>query len=709
MAGRDLSAELFGEQKPTGGRDLSAELFGAATSPSPSSAKPKNTGDLLSSSIIRGVAGLAGLPGDAIRLLESGITSVGDVFGLVPKRSFKGVTVGKDDIIKVVEKVTGTPLYKPESTPERYAGKAIEGAVSLPGKATQMGIGAASGLLGEVGYDVGGVPGAIVGSLIPFVAPSIAAKSIGYVIDLAKGRVTDIRTGKMLRDVAGPKLAGINRATAANPELTAARAAAGEKSDTWSALGTLAQRKRSQNFPDILDEAAAQRRLIENAAGAPNQEMAILAQGGTKGTLSTNVGPKLEQELAAANLAGKTLPRLQGQADRFAGAATDKVQDVRRFTAAGKRADDLAQNFFSAPGQPRIAGKYSYADELSKRAEQVATKSADGSLIFGEQARHSQMMADSLAKHGFKPVSGDRILSKINSEIMTPGNGDILLNEEVLRGLANRVEELTEKYGGQLDAKSLQAMRETDIDFVVQKALSGTPGIPKERMAKTVNSLKSYLDDAIESAGGNGWKPAMKEWSAGMQDINRQKMNAVALDLFDKDKAKLMSLAAGNEPDLVKQIFPVGAPVLGFQMGGKDAAIKKVAEELRRDADLATRATRGEGNLSDILSKDSINFRLPALINHWFAFGNKALDVTEGMLNRKTMEKVYKAMESGKSANAALNTLPTSQQNKVMKAMIEAKFPKTVRLTQEASQRNNDGLLSEPDRTRRPPASGLLN
>ena len=40
MAGRDLSAELFGEQKPTGGRDLSAELFGAATSPAPSSAKP---------------------------------------------------------------------------------------------------------------------------------------------------------------------------------------------------------------------------------------------------------------------------------------------------------------------------------------------------------------------------------------------------------------------------------------------------------------------------------------------------------------------------------------------------------------------------------------------------------------------------------------------------------------------------------------------
>jgi len=224
--------------------------------------KREQQADRYSSAILKGVAGLGGLPGDALRLLEAGITTSGDYLGLTPKRSFKGVTAGKEDIIKAIEKATGTPLYKPETTGQRYFEKAVEGAVSMPSRAGTAVMGAASGLLGEAGGDIAGTTGAVVGALTPFVVPWAAGKTIGLGTDFAKGRIADVRAAKVLRDAAGAKRAAIEAEMLGKAnDLTAAQAAVGAGSTRWSALGDRAAKNMSEYFNDLANRQAADRGL----------------------------------------------------------------------------------------------------------------------------------------------------------------------------------------------------------------------------------------------------------------------------------------------------------------------------------------------------------------------------------------------------------------------------------------------------------------
>lgn len=208
-----------------------------------------NTGDIISSSIIKGAAGLAGLPADLL-------TMAGSALGVKPEFA---QYLGKDAIIKGIEKLTGTPLYRPEGDVERYAGKAIEGAISTPGRLPIMAMGAASGVGGEFGNEMAGTPGAIAGSIAPYVIPAVAVKAIGGLSDLVRGRTTDIRAGGVLRDVSAGNPA-IEASMVGKPDtLTAAQAAAAADDPLWSALGVRAEANRARPFTTKENMAVANR------------------------------------------------------------------------------------------------------------------------------------------------------------------------------------------------------------------------------------------------------------------------------------------------------------------------------------------------------------------------------------------------------------------------------------------------------------------
>lgn len=107
---------------------------------------PKKTGDIVSSSIIRGASGLAGLPVDALNLLRTARNKAQGT-------NYPGFPGGSQDIIKGVEKVTGMPLYQPESGAGSVLGGAIEGATA----------GAPFGPLGMISGGVGGATAELAG------------------------------------------------------------------------------------------------------------------------------------------------------------------------------------------------------------------------------------------------------------------------------------------------------------------------------------------------------------------------------------------------------------------------------------------------------------------------------------------------------------------------------------------------------------------
>lgn len=543
----------------------------AAASPSPTSEKKLQTGDLVSSSIIGGVAGLAGLPGDALRLLESGITSVGDVFGLKPKRSLKGVTAGKEDIIKAVEKATGTPLYKPESDAGRYVGKAIEGAVSMPGRAGTMLMGAASGAGGEIGGDVGGTGGAVAGALLPFVAPAAAAKTIGFANDALRSKLTDIRAGKVLRDVAGDKREQILAAMAGKgDDLTAAQAASDASSTRWSALGDRAAKQKSEYFKGVEDSQAASR------------------MSGLE-----NVKPNLaEVEAARTEVTRPLYSAVRGQPGRID--TSSVVSNIDDILTKNPGNDELVSALSSIK-----KGLFDQEGNLRTNAEQVM------SVIDGVKAK--------LANRDNKFIVEQLVGVKEGLKGSIPG--------------ATKADEVFREMSGPVN------------------------------QSKVITALQDVLTNY---KGGERVQPYLNVLGRGEKALLKTRTGAPRYEAGDIDKL-----------------------LTATQRAAKD----KVAEELIRDARLAELSSAGSTDVAGVLSRDASKLRLPMWLNRYVTAANKGLDIAEDALNAKTMEKVYEAMKTGKSATEAMNQLPTSERNKVLKAMIELKsMPKSVRVGQEITQ-----------------------
>lgn len=639
----------------------------------------KQTGDLISSSAIKGAAGLAGLPADVL-------TTLGSFFGDLGKPEIAHL-LGKEAIVKGVEKATGTPLYKPESTAERYAGKAIEGAISMPGKLPMMAMGAASGLGGEVGQDVGGTVGSVAGSLLPFLAPAAVGKTAGFLTDLAKGRTTDIRAGKVLNDVADTKRDAIIKVmTDKADDITAAQAAVDAGSTRWSALGERAEKQLSETFKPKTDSQVTERlEKVRGIAGGNTMTEVQQAQDTFKKSINALRGPEREIALENANLAGRHLPRLQGESDRLATAAGNKVEDVRRMIKAGEIADAAAQRWYPVSGMPRTPGRYSYADELAKRAERVAQKSADDSLILGEGARFAKSQADSLAAHGLKPLKSESVVSKIDDLLKDPRIGPDDVASNALKKVRDKFAAWTNA-DGVIDAKAVETIRKRSVNDAIETFMgSADPKAKAKRAAEVMSSIKPSIDDAIVNAGGTGWKDYLKNYSDDMTRLNRQKLAAELLERADRPKA-FVKLAKGNKPEVVQDIMGTEYDV-AKALAGRNKVAQEVASEFERDLRLTDLAKSGKEDLSNVLMQDASKWRLPMWLNRYVTAANKGLDIAEASLNEKTMKKVYEAMENPQKALKAMNELPTSERNKVIRAMVEMKnMPKSVRVGQEMTQ-----------------------
>ena len=167
------------------------------------------------------------------------------------------------------------------------------------------------------------------------------AKAAGWMWDGVTGRLAQIKGGKIVQELAGPQLEALKAASAANPKAPAGQAAAGLYVPPVQTLAKRAAEKAPYTHGPIAanEEAAAQAQL-EGLAGGTSQTEAKVAQNDARLGLNNQLIPVLENKLNTANIAGRELPRLQGEADRFNAAAANKVEDVRRFTAAGERAGE---------------------------------------------------------------------------------------------------------------------------------------------------------------------------------------------------------------------------------------------------------------------------------------------------------------------------------------------------------------------------------
>jgi len=100
-------------------------------------------------------------------------------------------------------------------------------------------------------------------------------------------------------------------------------------------------------------------------------------------------------------------------------------------------------------------------------------------------------------------------------------------------------------------------------------------------------------------------------------------------------------------------------------------AVNKVSSELTRDLSISKGAARGGEALRGIIERNSPNLRLINLLDARVALINRALGESEIKITEEMKKALIEGAKTGKSALELVNTLPTSERSKVIKAIID--------------------------------------
>jgi hypothetical protein len=355
------------------------------------------------------------------------------------------------------------------------------------------------------------------------------------------------------------EVAAARQALQAQPDLLPgqALAAAGQVRPTAQALLQRTSAQAPERTMNMLNAQDAERlNQLAVLAGGTDQTAARAAREEARGILNKLMIPQLEIELGAANIAGQQLPRLQGQATQFGDVAGQKVEDVRRFTAAGERA--RGAQVTPVPGMPRVSSQITYFDDLAQAADEVADQAARGSIVFGDASRFAQAAANSLEAHGLKPLQAQQVISKIDDRLRdvttAPGN-------KPLRDIMNQVKQDILQWtdnNGVIDAWALENIRKNALSSYIITVPAGAEAA--EKVAKqAAGRVKDIVADAIQDAGGTGYRAYLDAYSKGAQRISQTELGAQALRLYESAPRTFIKVIEGNDPKLIERIFGPGS------------------------------------------------------------------------------------------------------------------------------------------------------
>jgi hypothetical protein len=505
------------------------------------------------------------------------------------------------------------------------------------------------------------------------VAPLIG-KAIGAVADLRQ--IPAQKAAKIARNALGDDLPQVlNALRTAPPNLSAAQATANITNPTWQAL---IERRLASDPKFVLNlknmnEAEGVNALAKLAGGATASEVRATSDV-AKSNLNALTGPTRESALARANL-GQATQQYASEAERLAAEAAGKVQDVRRFTAAGPRAEALARTQLIEKGQPVGAAKYTYVGgDLPAMAEQAAADAAAGSLKLGEASRFSQAASDALKNAGIKPLETAPIVDSITQMANKPefaGNRDVAT---ALKRVAQDVSEWTNS-GGVIDAWALDAIRKNSVNAAIRDLYPAADiKVQKELAASVLSKVKPVIVDAIESAGGTGYRQYLADYTKGMQQIAEKKLSGEALNLYKTNKDAFVRLVQGESPEAVEKILGPGSYDIAKEVSENTLSVlRDQAAKTIRDANIKTQVAGGQEALKELMLQNLSKFRLPSYITAVAATTNKALQILENKIGAKTMSALTEAFKTPGATADLLETLSGAERNRVAKLLSDPK------------------------------------
>ena len=435
-----------------------------------------------------------------------------------------------------------------------------------------------------------------IGAALPFIG-TMARQGAGYTYDLLRRRLGEVRAGEIMRNLIANNSEAIINALRSAPD---------------DARTNTAEFLASQGL--LTPELAAATRIVgatpENAplleraqARAAGQgEMRAALRGGATGTeamqnigamrrdVQTSTDPLREEALRRADV-GRTqiLPLEQAaQIDDDIAAEINRSGIVPRMRGLETRSREQLDTMFQSPFFT-LGGPAARTGEIADQAGRRADEAIEAQLALRGSAEASRAAAENLRAQGLQPLNianvvGDLRRKAAEAQFVNPARYNLLTS------FADNLQNRAQMMGGVIDATGLYELRKSMADTVSQLLGPMDPAALQRRTAELVGEVRPLIDDAIETAGGTGWRDYLNRFTAGMQNVERQEFGRRLADL---PEARLERVMAGNDEKFVSDFFGPGRYDINVELFGSQLpTAHRLAGEVAATRDVASGGLR---------------------------------------------------------------------------------------------------------------------
>lgn len=375
---------------------------------------------------------------------------------------------------------------------------------------------------------------ALAGAAVP-VFGHMAKFGAGKTFDMIRGRLGEVRAAEVLRtliernptEIAAALRSAPKNINASTAEFLAARGLMTPEIAAATRIGT-----KSGEYQELLDvaqrRAAEQNLMREFIRGGKTQTEAVRNIDEMKRALQEDTGAMRTEALGLTDI-GRTV-------------IAPAEREAARARAALQRELDSAARYMDDPNYGARIGQYL------------------------DDARSAEEVAANLRAQGLAPLDISQVVSKLraeaaDAEFVSPDRSRILSE------FANNLERRAAKFGGIIDAEGLNLARREMGAFVSSILGTSDPKALQQGTAQLVAAAKGPIDDAIEAAGGAGWKNYLNTFEQGMKGIERQKLQK-ALANPKLSEATLVRVMSGDDPDFIANILGPGRFDVNVELEG---------------------------------------------------------------------------------------------------------------------------------------------
>lgn len=418
------------------------------------------------------------------------------------------------------------------------------------------------------------------------------------------------------------------------------------------------------------------------AARTAEQEAARLKQLQTLGGNEANINAaeayrnaftarQRDEALQMANIFGETAPSLEADIAKRTQEAIQAMQQGGKLSTEAAQQAKLAKNWVPAEGLPRVPGRYSANAEQIMGNLQGAREAGDLAAQRKAEAGFKQFQLESLANEGFYPLETAPIISKIDNILATPGKGASTLVRQSLGEIRNKIAGLTDERGI-INSNDLYTIRK-EIGSDIQRFAKETGNWDQKLVASLDTNLKGAIDNAIESAGGTGWKDYLKTYSDMSKKIDAMKVgqtleNKLQTSIGDKERAGVFAQAMQDTAGTIKrstgqQRYQNLSDVL---TPTEVKSVEGVLADLVRKETAKTAAGKTNINIS-MVGKEG--HQLPQFLSATATVANSVLRRIRGDANAQINQKFAEMLLNPQDLAAFMSAVPKEKSGAVAKVL----------------------------------------